>query len=53
MNGKQAKFLRKKAKRFAAKEQEKLIPEFKQFVNTQLNSGERFILAWRLMRKRF
>lgn len=53
MNARQAKKLRKEARRMADREQARLIPEFKTFVNTQLSLGERFVLAWRIVWKRF
>ncbi len=53
MNGRNAKKLRKEARRLAAREQAKLVPEFKAFVNTQLNLWERLVLAGKMIIKRF
>ncbi len=53
MNGRMAKKLRKEARRIAAGETEKMIPEFKAFVNTKLTFPERFGLACKIIWKRF
>jgi hypothetical protein len=53
MNGRQAKFLRKKARRMADREIEQMVPKFKSFVNKDLNLWERIVLAWKIIWKRF
>ena len=53
MNGRQAKFLRRKAQQLANRETEQMIAEFKKFVNMQLGLWERIVLAWRIIWKRF
>lgn len=54
MNGKKAKEIRRMAVKQAEHiSQQKMVPEFKAFVNTQLTWWERVKLAWRIIWKRF
>lgn len=50
MNGRQAKKLRRLARRMA---NEEMVPSFKAMVNTEFSLGERLSLAWRILVKRF
>jgi len=53
MNERQAKAIRKKAKKLAARQSEEMIPKFKAFVNNDLRLSERISLAWKIIWKRF
>lgn len=53
MNGRMTKMLRRQARKEAKKLETSMVPEFKKFVNTELNLGERLVLACRIIRKRF
>jgi hypothetical protein len=53
MSGKFEKQVRRKARKLANAETAEMVPQFKAFVNTQLNIGERMGLAWKIIWKRF
>jgi len=53
MNGRMAKKLRREARRMAAKETEQMVPKFKAFVNNDLTVWERFVLAGKIIIRRF